>query len=345
MLRVRRFRPGGPYHCRGTVRVGKEVREVREHTTGCRDRAVAEAYAHKLESEIRDEILYGTAAARARHMTCAEAMLQYMNRPGGLHRMDVWRLGQMGSAFGDVPIAEVLAGWSAFKAARCASLAPATTARFQATLQAALNHAAREGGWTAPKLPSIKFQNQRVRFLTKPQQEALLAAYAPHVQPIALMLCFQGCRTQEALQLRWDDVNLARGTVWFGRTKTGVPRTVALHDRVAAALQRIASDRPGASGSDHVFLSSRGKPYSDTRDYKLPGGNPLRAAHRTACKRIGLQGFTIHDLRHSWASNMVMAGVDLPTLMALGGWKSVDMVLRYAAVSTEHMAEAVRRLA
>jgi integrase len=259
--------------------------------------------------------------------------------------MDVWRIGELGSVLADVPIADALHCWSEFKTTRCAGLAPATVDRFRATLQAALNHAAREGGWTAPKLPPIRFQNQRVRFLTKPQQEALLAAYAPHVQPIALMLCFQGCRTQEALQLRWDDVDLARGTVWFGRTKTGVPRTVSLHPRVLGALAAL----DGRDG--HVFRSSRRGPdgerlpYADTRDYKLPGGNPLRRAHATACVKAGIHGFAVHDWRHHFASSCVMAGVDLPTIQRMGGWASLRMVERYAAVSTEHMAEAVRRLA
>jgi integrase len=345
MLIIRRRKPGGTFYVRGTVRVGKEIREVKEHTSGCRDRGAAEAYTHKLEGDVRDEILYGVAAARAKQLTCADAMLEYMRRPGGLSRGDVWRLVQLGLVLGDVPIADALAGWSRFKAERCTGLAPATVDRFRAILQAALNHAARDGGWSAPKLPPIRFQNQRVRFLTKPQQEALLAAYAAHVQPIALMLCFQGCRTQEALQLRWDDVDLVRGTVWFGRTKTGIPRTVALHARVVGALAQIG----GREG--HVFRSSRRgqdgqhQPYADTRDYKLPGGNPIRRAHETACRKAGIIGFRVHDWRHHWASSCVMAGVDLPTVMRLGGWKSLRMVERYAAVSTEHMAEAMRRLA
>ena len=99
MLTIRRRKPGGPFYVRGSVRVGKEVREVKEHTSGCRERGAAEAYAHKLEADLRDEILYG-AVGRARRVTCAEAMLEYMNRPGGLHRMDVWRLGELGPFLG-----------------------------------------------------------------------------------------------------------------------------------------------------------------------------------------------------------------------------------------------------
>lgn len=343
MLTLRRR--GKVFHVRGSIRYGKEVREIKEHSTGCSERAAAQAYAHKLEGDIREEILHGTAGW-ARRMSCATAMEMYLERPGGLHRMDIWRLGELGDILGEVTIADVLAGWNRFKTQRCVGLAPATVDRFRATLQAAINHAARELGFHAPAIPHVRFENQRIRYLTKPQQEALLAAYAPHVQSIVLMLCFQGCRTQEALQLQWEDVDLDRGAVWFRRTKSGVPRTVALHSRVLDALAVLPSARGG-----HVFRSIRKDrhgnrlPYADTRDYKLPGGNPLRRVHGTACRKVGIRGFTVHDWRHHWASWCVMSGVDLSTIQRMGGWASLRMVERYAAVSTEHMAEAVKRLA
>jgi integrase len=169
----------------------------------------------------------------------------------------------------------------------------------------------------------------------------LLAAYAPHVQPIALTLCFQGCRAQEALQLRWGDVDMERETLWFGRTKTGEPRTVPMHPRVLAALKAMKLGAP----TEHVFLSARGRAYSDTRDYKVPGGNPLRKAHETTCRRAGIQNFTVHDWRHHWASWCVMSGIDLPTIQRMGGWAGLRMVERYVAVSTDHMAAAIRRIA
>jgi integrase len=338
MLKLRRR--GKVFHCRGTIRVGRATREVKEHSTGSREREAALDYLHRLETEIRAEILHGPAG-RARRLTCAEAMHEYLERPGGLHRMHVWRLGELGDVLGDVPISDVLSGWAVFKTKRCTGLAPATVDRFRATLQAAINHAARERGYVAPAIPHVRFQNTRVRWLPQPQREALLAAYAPHVQPIALTLCFQGCRTQEARQLLWSDVDLTRETLWFGRTKSGEPRTVTMHPRVLAAFEAMKRRAP----TEHVFLSARGRPYGDTRTYKLPGGNPLRKAHDTACRRAGIQNFTVHDWRHHWASWCVMSGIDLPTIQRMGGWAGLRMVERYVAVSTEHMAAAVRKIA
>ncbi len=92
-------------------------------------------------------------------------------------------------------------------------------------------------------------------------------------------------------------------------------------------------------------LNVRGAPYSDTREYRLPGGNPLRSAHGTACRRAGITDFRVHDWRHHWASWCVMSGIDLETIRRMGGWKTLEMLQRYAAVSTDHMAEAMKKLA
>ncbi|MBM9403763.1 tyrosine-type recombinase/integrase [Gluconacetobacter azotocaptans] len=77
---------------------------------------------------------------------------------------------------------------------------------------------------------------------------------------------------------------------------------------------------------------------------KKEGGNPITKAHQTACRRAGIVDFSPHSWRHHWASWMVMTGCDLVTLMRLGGWSSPAMVQRYAAVSADHMAEAIKRL-
>ncbi|WP_197687373.1 tyrosine-type recombinase/integrase [Acetobacter sp. A11-2] len=63
-----------------------------------------------------------------------------------------------------------------------------------------------------------------------------------------------------------------------------------------------------------------------------------------ACKTAGISGFTPHGWRHHWASWMIMSGCDLFTLMKLGGWSSLQMVQRYAAVNSDHMKSAIDKL-
>jgi site-specific recombinase XerD len=71
----------------------------------------------------------------------------------------------------------------------------------------------------------------------------------------------------------------------------------------------------------------------------------LRTVFMNACARVKLADVTPHVLRHTFASRLSMAGVDLRTIQELGGWRSLKMVERYAHLSPSHKAQAVERLA
>ena len=232
------IRKRGPFwHIRGTLRVGQEARLVKEHTTGCARREDAEAYRARLESELRQELLHGPGGLIHR-MTIADAGLAYINRPGGLKSYDLWRVDQLNELIGDHTLSRVAEAWAEFKRARCSSLAPATVERFRAILQAMINYAAAGAQVTAPKIRRTeRVQNRRIRFLTKTEESRLLAAYAPHVRPIAETLCWQGLRIGEAMRLDWRDVNWPGNSLFTAETKTGEPRSVSLHRRVRLALR------------------------------------------------------------------------------------------------------------
>ena len=344
MLKLRKR--GRVYHIRGTVRVGRKVRIVKEHSTGADRRTVADAYRARLEHEIQQELLHGVDG-RASTMTVADCLASYLARPEGLGPIDVWYVREINEYMGDYALTATLDGWAEFRKARCSGRASATVDRFRAVLVAALNHGCGERGVPAPSIPTIKFNNQRIRYLTPADADALHNAYPKHVIPIVSVLRFQGARTQEALQLEWAAVDMRARTLFFERTKNDTPRTIAMYPRVAAEIAEIW-ERRGQPAHGHVFLNRVGKPYGDTRDYALPGGNPLSKAHKSALSKVTIRpnggpDFRPHDWRHHWASWMVMNGVDLLTIQKLGGWKDIRMLQRYAALSVEHLAEAVKR--
>jgi integrase len=232
--------------------------------------------------------------------------------------------------------------WSAWQRAH-PNHSPATAVRYRALLMAAVRAGCAAAGVPAPDLPAVDADRQeRLVILPAEDREALLRSYNPHAARPVLLLAYQGMRTQEALQLGWNEVDFATETIRINadRAKSGKARAVPMHPRVLSMLSELWEAR-GKPGRGHVFLSSRGKPYDDTQD---EGGNPLRKAHETACRRAGVTGFRVHDWRHDWAARMVMAGVDLYTLMRLGGWSSLAMVERYGAVSAAHMQSAIRRI-
>jgi integrase len=281
---------------------------------------------------------------RTQRLTIADAGLLYTARPGGVRSYDLWRIGQINKVVGERPIAQTADAWSEFKRARCGGLSPSTVQRFRATFQAAINYLARDEGFDAPKLPrGDPVKNKRVRFLLADQADRLIASYAEHVRPIAITLRWQGLRIGEALRIDWLNVNWAENSIFIAETKNGESRTVTMNKQTRAALHRLWVSR-GSPKEGRTFLTQRGLPYADTRQYKFPSGSPIKKAHATACRRAGIADFHVHDWRHSWASNCVMARIDLETIREEGGWKSLKMVERYAAVSAAHRTRAMAKL-
>jgi integrase len=277
-------------------------------------------------------------------LTIADAGLGYIARPGGVSRADLWRLQKINAIVGDKTISQSAEAWAEFKRIRCVGSLPSSVARWRATYAAAINYLAAEEGFDAPRLPrNEKASPKRIRYLTQAQADRLIASYAPHVKPIAIMLRWQGLRIGEALRMDWLHVNWKANSIFVPETKTGEPRTVTMHRNTRSALHRVWIER-GSPGEGLLFLTHRGQPYRDPRNYKLPGGSPIKRAHATACRRAGIVDFHVHDWRHHWASHCVMAGINLETIRQEGGWKSLRVVERYAAVSSAHRTRAMAKL-
>ncbi len=213
--------------------------------------------------------------------------------------------------------------------------APSTLNRQVYTPIGAILHFAAERGlcdWRKIRRP--KQPAGRVRWLRPEEAERLIEACSPHLQPLVTFLCYTGARLSEALYLDWRDMDLQRGQVWFINTKNGEARGVPLHDRVIAELANLP-DREGA-----VFRRPDGRPYT----VKVDGGGQIKTAFKGACRRAGIENFTPHDCRHTWATWHYAANRNLAALMELGGWKSEAMVMRYAHVNSDHLRASIAAL-
>jgi integrase len=134
------------------------------------------------------------------------------------------------------------------------------------------------------------------------------------------------------LSLTWGDIDSRRRviTVRAAYAKNGEARSVPMNDVLTATLKAI---RMNATVDGVVFCSRNGTPYKS-----------FRSAFERAVQKAGLIDFTFHDLRHTFASRLVMSGVDLPTVKELLGHKDISMTLRYTHLSTDHKQHAVRLL-
>jgi hypothetical protein len=190
-------------------------------------------------------------------------------------------------------------------------------------------------GSSAPSVKRKPNPQGRTRWLTKEEWERLqkaLAKESPLLEQAARFTLATGLRENNVLELEWSQVDLGRRVAWIyaDQAKGGDNIGVPLNDDAIAVLR----ERKGIH-KRWVF----GNP-----DYPLTKAS--NRAWYSALKASKLKGTGVvwHTLRHSWASWHVMNGTRLEELMRLGGWKSYQMVLRYAHLAPEHLAEAASRV-
>jgi integrase len=134
-------------------------------------------------------------------------------------------------------------------------------------------------------------------------------------------------RQGEILSVTWSDVDLRERTVTLRQTKNNELRILPINDTLLSELRALP--RPLAS---------------QTRVFDRWTRAALTMAFRRATKRAGIADFRFHDLRHDFASQLVMRGANLRTVQMLLGHKDLRMTTRYAHLSQEHLQEAVRLL-
>ena len=186
-----------------------------------------------------------------------------------------------------------------------------------------------------PKVPK-----GRIIFLKEDQAVRLLeecrASRNKMLYPYVLILLHTAMRPSEAAGLRWSQVDLGNRSLTLYVTKNE-PRTVPLTKAVVSALLAIQEQK---GDGEFVFLKGEGK--SDHAK-NIPSSQ-FRPSFDKARERAGLKTVHMHDLRHTAASHMLMAGTDLRTLAAILGHSTLQMVLRYTHLLDEHKLKAVDRI-
>lgn len=344
MLSIRTRGKNGIYYIRGSVSLGDQKLDVKEFSSGTSDADAASHLMAEYETKLRRQLMFGPAAIVAQG-TVADAFESYLSKARAPCAADILRIGKLNGLIGDHALREPKQAWEQFRRAYLTGHDPVGQDRYRAVFQAAVNVHHELHDLPPIKIKAIPFDNERVRFLTKGDRDRLIDAYAPHTQPIITLLAFHGPRVQTALQMPWgvNGVDMEQEAIRLNHTKNAVIQSVPMHPRVKTMLLPLW-EAAGCPAKGHVFLNKHGQPYQDTRIATIPGGNPLKSVHKTACKRADIEDFMVHDWRHHWASHCVMAGIDLITIMHMGGWKSLRMVQRYASVGVEHMREAINKL-
>jgi integrase len=218
-----------------------------------------------------------------------------------------------------------------YKRIRLKKVKPPTVNHELKCLKAMLNKAMEWGiinEYPLSRIKLLKTENKRLRFLELEEIERLVSACEGNIAAIVTLALHTGMRRGEILSLKWRDVDFNHRLITLLRTKNGEKREIHMNDIVYDTLLA----HPRNKRSQYVFSYKNGKQIRD-----------IRGSFEQALKRAGITDFRFHDLRHTFASHLVMAGIDLTTVQELMGHKSYLMTLRYAHLSPRHKKAAVDR--
>jgi integrase len=174
----------------------------------------------------------------------------------------------------------------------------------------------------------LRVEEKVERVLSPQEEEKLLGNTAPHLQPIIVTALNTGLRLGEILSLQWDNVDLNQKVIVVAHSKNGKVRKIPINKVLFSTLDNLKRE------NSHVFANVKtGKNYGS-----------VKTAFRAAIRRAGIKHLRFHDLRHTFASRIVLKGVDLTTVAELLGHSSIKMTVRYAHPTPESKRNAVEVL-
>lgn len=324
------YKRGAIWWIRFTTPDGRELRE----TAATTDRKAAQELHDTRKSECWRQVKLGD---RPRY-TWQQAVVRWLEEhPGSRWLRDIKRhLRDADPVLGGLALSQIdRNALDRLTQARLKTdVAPATVNRMLAVIRGILNTARREWDWidSVPAIRLLPEPQQRIRWLTQDEADRLIAELPPHVAAMARFTLATGLRESNVIMLEWAQVDLQQHRAWIHADQAkGGHRAIAvpLNAHALVVLREQIGRHP-----TRVF-TYEGQPVTRANNY----------AWRKALIRAGIENFRWHDLRHTWASWHVQAGTPLLVLKELGGWATLDMVLRYAHLSADHLAEHAERIA
>jgi len=216
-----------------------------------------------------------------------------------------------------------------FKTLRLGTLKPRSVNRELGTLRSMFTRAV---AWQYIKdhpmksVKELKYQKRTPAFLTLEQVDKLLEACEhPLLRLFVLLAAYTGMRRSEIEDLKWSDVDFGRKEIRVQEdTKNNEYRVIPIGGLVEEALRRAYSPF-----QEYVLSQENGRPYRN-----------ISKRFREVIKAVDVPTIRIHDLRHTFASNLVMGGIPLNVVQELLGHRDIKTTMIYA-----HLAPNAKRAA
>ena len=333
---------------------GKTVRasckERVQHPTAAERRAAkkrAEATALQLRAAFAQDKHAGFVPAAPDVPTLAAFLPRWEAEWGRLQRgydgRINYRLRSLEAVFGHLPLTgitpDVVHTWRVGRLA--AGTAPRTVNRDVDLLKSVLAKGAPTYYPESPirLMPRLKAAPAVIPTLTREDEEKLLADMDAEDKAIFLVALDALVRLGDVLALRWEDVDLELATARVNESKTGRMYHVPLSQRAVTAIKKLDT----MDGEDRVFPNAGGDTKQATNSYT----QRLKRVCAKAGIRYGRKqgGITFHAAtRHTGATRMAAAGVDLRTIQEVGGWANINMLQKYVHPASQALRDAVEKI-
>ncbi len=159
----------------------------------------------------------------------------------------------------------------------------------------------------------LKENNQRCRYLKDDEIIQLIDACPSYMKPIVQCAVLSGMRKGEILSLKWSQIR--NGFIYLRKTKTKDPRQIPINNELHAVFRMIRKEQH--LKSEYVFTYN-GKPLDN-----------IKKGFKATAVRAGIQDFRFHDLRHTFASQVIMRGGSLKDVQELLGHKTMTMTVDF----------------
>lgn len=178
----------------------------------------------------------------------------------------------------------------------------------------------------------LKEQEFIIRVLNNTEARNIIKFASPRLKPVIIIGLNTGMRKGEILNLRWNDIDFDKKFIFIKESKSGRTRIVPMSSLVIDTLRKIKKEQ--IHENEYVFYDPQ------TKDCKMKIRSPFKSARNKA----GMKNLRFHDLRHSAATWMVEAGIDLVTVKEILGHSNIETTLRYAHPTPENKLKAIRVL-
>jgi len=180
------------------------------------------------------------------------------------------------------------------------------------------------------RVKKFKENHQKdMKILKDEEAIRLIDAANSHLKSVLILALNTGMRRGEILSLKWENIDFRKGMIFIEDSKSGKSREVYMNSLIFETLKDLPKN------SDYVFPNNEtGKHIQDVKN-----------SFHTACREAKIKSLRFHDLRHTAATKMIEAGVDIATVSKILGHSSIIMTMRYAHPGEKTMRAATEKLA